>query len=82
MASARKTGAGIGYVYSVYDQCPGDSGSPVGKLTGGDFTVHGMHVGLADSGFYDQPACSQGGKYSKFITYDKIQSVLGMVGKT
>ncbi len=63
---------GIGYAYSGYDQCPGDSGSPVGKIIRGDFTVYGMHIGLADSGFCDQPTCSQGGRYSKFTVFTDV----------
>ncbi len=76
------SGGGVYFDYAKYDQCPGDSGSPVGKLLSGDFTVYGMHVGLAGTGFYDQPSCSQQDEYSKYTTYNNIKNMLGIVGHT
>ena len=76
------SGGGVYFDYAKYDQCPGDSGSPVGKLLSGDFTVYGMHVGLAGTGSYNQPACSQNDGYSKYTTYDNIKNLLGIVGQT
>lgn len=76
------SGGGVYFDYAKYDQCPGDSGSPVGKLLSGDFTVYGMHVGLAGTGSYTQPACSQNDGYSKYTTYDNIKDLLGIVGQT
>ena len=47
---------GDGTAYAAYTTCVGDSGSPVGTVSRGDFTVYGMNVGLAeDETYFDQP---------------------------
>ena len=70
-------------VYAGYGQCPGDSGSPVGTVSRGEFTVYGMHLGIATDStvYYNQPDCSQDNKYSRFIMYDKIVDLIGITGQ-
>ncbi len=89
--SGATTGTTFGFIQSVntdnvyagYGQCPGDSGSPVGTVSRGEFTVYGMHLGIATDStvYYNQPDCSQDNKYSRFIMYDKIVDLIGITGQ-
>ena len=78
----------MGIVHASYNECKGDSGAPVGTVSRGEFTVYGMHLGLAaeevpdddDDDAQTASCATRGDKYSRFITYDKIVDLINIRG--
>jgi len=71
-------------VYAAYQECDGDSGSPVGNIFSEGYRIYGMHLGLADARtFFDQASCNDDrDRYSRFIIYSDIVSQIGIRGTT
>lgn len=55
------------WVYADYDSDVGDSGGPVGKVSGSNINIYGIHRGN-----------SPDESYSAYVPYDTIKSYLDL----